>query len=212
MPKILGFVEDNRLGIIGKSALILAAQLIWSAAAIASPGKVAPPPAPEVPAVEAATDTPPAPKPFEYADVEQKAKDLATKSYVRDDADIPDFLAKLDYDQYRDIRYKTERSIWRDEALPFQLQSFHRGFMFKDRVSINVLENGSSTRIGYSPDLFDYGKNEFPSPLPEDLGFAGLRVHYPLNLPGYSFLLWRDLSRKMNGISPTLSLTTGATT
>ena len=178
MPKILGFLEVNRLRIIENSVLIVAVLLAWNASALASPGKVAPPP--ESPAVEAAPDTPPAPKPFEYADVEQKAKDLATKSYVRDDGDIPDFLGKLNYDQYRDIRYNTERSIWRDEDLPFQLQSFHRGFIFKDRVSINVVENGSSTRIGYSPDLFDYGKNEFPSPLPEDLGFAGLRVHYPL--------------------------------
>ncbi len=161
-------------------ALFLAG-LLGSHIVLASPGKVAPPPAPDPAAAAAeAAPQPPAPKPFEYGDVEAKAKELAGHPYVRDDADIPDFLKKLDYDQYRDIRYRPEKSLWRDEGLPFQVQAFHRGFMFKDRVSINVLENGSSSRVGYSPDLFDFGKNQFPGPLPDDLGFAGLRFHYPL--------------------------------
>lgn len=154
--------------------------LVTSLMGQASPGKVAPPPAPEPPPEETALATQPAPKPFDFTDVEAKARELAGQSYSRDDGGMPDVLAKLDYDQYRDIRFKTEKSFWRDEDLPFQIQAFHRGFMFKDRVLINILENGSTTRIGYSPDLFDYGKNQFPAPLPQDLGFAGLRFHYPL--------------------------------
>lgn len=163
-------------------SLVLAGLLsIVVMAANGSPGKVAPPPAPEPPPPEAvAANTPPPARPFEFSDVEAKAMDLATKSYARDDGGLPDFLAKLDYDQYQDIRFRTEKSIWHDEALPFQVQTFHRGFMFKDRVVINVLDHGSASRIAYSPDLFDYGRNQFPSPLPEDIGFAGLRLHYPL--------------------------------
>ena len=151
-----------------------------SAATFASPGKVAPPPAPEPAPPEAEPVNLPAPKPFEFADVEAKAKELASQSYVRDDGGMPDFLAKLDYDQYRDIRYKPEKSLWRDEGLPFQVQAFHRGFMFKDRVIINILDHGAVNRVAYSPDLFDYGKNQFPSPLAAELGFSGLRFHYPL--------------------------------
>ncbi len=160
-------------------ALLLAG---WLAAdgAVASPGKVAPPPAPEPPAPQTEPVTPPAPRPFDFSDVEAKAQNLVSRAYERDDAGMPDFLTKLSYDQYRDIRYKTEKSLWRDEGLPFQIQTFHRGFIFKDRVIINVLDHGSSTRIDYSPDLFDYGKNQLASPLPDELGFAGLRFHYPL--------------------------------
>ena len=154
--------------------------LLASEVSVASPGKVAPPPAPEPPAPQAEPSIPPAHKTFDFADLEAKAKDLVGRSYVRDDGDLPEFLSKLNYDQYRDIRYKTEKAFWRDEGLPFHVQAFHRGFIFKDRVTINVLDHGSNTRIAYSPDLFDYGKNQFPNPLPEDLGFAGLRFHYPL--------------------------------
>jgi len=143
--------------------------LLFVDMARAEVGKTVPPPAPPAPA-----------KPFDFAEVEQKAKQLATKPYARDDGGMPEFLGNLDYDQYRDIRYKPEKALWRDEGLPYQIQLFHRGFMFKDRVSINVVDQGVATRLAYSPELFDFGKNTLPSPPPADLGFAGLRFHHPL--------------------------------
>jgi len=39
--------------------------------------------------------------------------------------------------------------------------------------------------VNYSPSQFDYGKVPVPKDLPADLGFAGLRVHYPLQRPDY---------------------------
>ena len=117
---------------------------------------------------------------FQFSDIEKRAKDLATKPYNRDDAGVPDFLSRLDYDQYRDIRFKVEKSLWKDEGLPFQLQLFHRGFMFKDRVNLNIIDQGGSTRLAYSPELFDFGNNAVPAQLPADLGFSGLRIHHPL--------------------------------
>lgn len=152
-----------------------------SAPLLASPGKIAPPSTPvaEVPVAE--TVVPIVPKTFEFADVEARAKELAATGYVRDDGGIPEFLARLDYDQYRDIRFRTEKSLWRDEGLPFQVQAFHRGSsLFKDRVFINIVDRGEVSRFAYSPDLFDYGKNQLPAPLQPELGFAGLRFHYPL--------------------------------
>ncbi|MEY2696618.1 MAG: hypothetical protein RL333_756 [Pseudomonadota bacterium] len=168
----------RHIQLISIGSLIFLAALSLSEG-FASPGKVAPPPAPE-PAKEAPLAPPEVSKPFDFSLVEAKAQELSKQSFVKDDGGLPDFLAKLGFDQYREIRYKPDRAIWRSENLPFQIQAFHRGFMFKDRVLVNLIEGGSSKRVGYSPDLFDYGQNSFPAPLPEDLGFAGLRFHYPL--------------------------------
>jgi glucans biosynthesis protein len=52
--------------------------------------------------------------------------------------------------------------------------------MFTDRVVINIVDHGVATRLAYSTELFDFGRNQLPAPLPADLGFAGLRFHYPL--------------------------------
>ena len=154
-----------------RSRIALFALILLPLALLAEPAPNAPPAAPEVQ---------PAARPFGFPDVEQAAKLLATKPYVRDDAGFPEALRKLGYEQYRDIRYKADKALWKDEALPFQLQAFHRGFIFTDRVVINVVDHCTATRLAYSPELFDYGKNQFPDPLPADLGFAGLRFHYPL--------------------------------
>ncbi|MBM4201160.1 MAG: hypothetical protein FJ189_07725, partial [Gammaproteobacteria bacterium] len=122
--------------------------------------------------------------PFDFGTVVSKARALAGNSYARDDGGLPEPFGKLDYDAYREIRFKPDRALWRNEGLPFQLQLFHRGRMFRDRVAVNVVDQGAATRVAYSPDLFDFGSTKPPVQLPADLGFAGVKVDYPLHRDG----------------------------
>ncbi|WP_243651574.1 glucan biosynthesis protein [Thiobaca trueperi] len=122
-----------------------------------------------------------APGEFTFAAVVRRAEELAASPYAPDRPDLPDYLANLNYDQYRDIRFNRDHNLWRDEGLPFQVNFFHRGFLAKDRVSINVIDNGQAKPVAFSHDLFDYGKNLVPQEMPADLGYAGLRLMYPLN-------------------------------
>lgn len=126
------------------------------------------------------TDAPSQPKPFDFADVELKAKKLAAKPYSRDEGDLPDFLTGLDYDHYRDIRFRPDKAFWKDENLPFQMQLFHRGFLFKDRVLVSMVSNGQVQAIPYSSDLFNFGQNVFPAAPPPTMSYAGLRFHAPV--------------------------------
>lgn len=119
-------------------------------------------------------------KPFDLAIVEQKAKKLAAQSFNRDEGDLPDFLAQMDAEHYRDIHFRPEKSLWRDEHLPFQVQLFHRGYLYKDRVAVNLVDNGAIQPIAYSSDFFDFGKNLFPAAPPPTVSYAGVRLHYPL--------------------------------
>mgnify|MGYP001773251805 FL=1 len=122
-----------------------------------------------------------APGAFTFAAVVRRAQELATTDYQPDRPALPDYLADLDYDQYRDIRFDRDESLWKAEGLPFQMQFFPRGFLFKDRVTVNVVEEGVSQVIPFQHDLFDYGRNQVPEEMPADLGFAGLRLLYPVN-------------------------------
>ena len=54
---------------------------------------------------------------------------------------MPPWLLKLNYDQYRDIRFVPGRSWWLREGLPFQLQFFHPGFIFNRTVPIAEVED-----------------------------------------------------------------------
>lgn len=132
-------------------------------------------------APEATPATTPPPKRFNFADVRRRAEVLATQPFQDPGGNLPDFLAKLDYDQYRDIRFKAEKSLWRDAGLPFEIQFAPLGFLFNRQVTINVVTDGESKPVEYANDLFDYGHNPVPENLPKDLGFAGFKVLYPLH-------------------------------
>lgn len=112
------------------------------------------------------------------------ARDLAQKPFKAPDDKLPDNLKNLSYDQYRSIRFLPERALWKDEHLRFQAQFFHRGFYYASRIDLFQVVDGRAEPIGYSPSLFDFGK--VPPPPPDaDLGFAGFRLHAPINRPDY---------------------------
>jgi periplasmic glucans biosynthesis protein len=124
------------------------------------------------------------PGPFDRSMVRQMARDLASKPYKAPSEKLPDNLANIDYDHYRAIRFLPDRALWRGEKLPFEAQFFHRGFFYKNRVDIFEVKNGQASQIAYQSELFSFGDLTPPGPA-VDLGFAGFRLHAPINKPDY---------------------------
>ncbi len=120
---------------------------------------------------------------FSFAGLCARAKLLASQPYAPRPSRVPEDLRRLSYDQYRDIRYRPAQSWWLRDQLPFELQFFHPGFIFKSTVQISEVDEGTARPIPFSPQLFDYGQNRLAAP-PESMGFAGFRILYPLNKPG----------------------------
>ena len=122
---------------------------------------------------------------FEYPDVVRRAEALAKKPFEEPRNDLPQALHALSYDQYRDIRFRPEDALWRAESLPFEVQLFHRGFYFDHAVMVNVVASDGVKAVPFNNAWFDYGHNGFPHAFPPDFGYAGFRLHYPLNRPDY---------------------------
>ena len=128
---------------------------------------------------------PPAEAGFGFAEVQQLAQQRASQPYQNRSPKLPNAIAKLDFDQYQDIRFKRNDALWRNQSL-FEVQFFHRGFNFDRRVNISEVVDGQTKAVSYNPNWFDFGKVvRQPGKLPRDLGFAGFRVHYPLQSPNY---------------------------
>lgn len=119
--------------------------------------------------------------PFDAQTVPRLAQQLSRAAYVPPDETLPPELASLKYDQYRDYRFKADRALWAGTGARFQAQFFHRGFLQKQRVDIYEVVAGNASPVRYSPQMFTYGKA--PVPHARDLGFAGFRLHTPLNDP-----------------------------
>lgn len=122
---------------------------------------------------------------FGFDDVARQAQALAAKPHVASGFKLPAELKSLSYDQYRDIRFKPDQSMWRAEALPFELAFFHLGKFQTEPVRINEVTASGVRHVTFDPKSFDYGKNKLSPAKWGDLGFAGFRVHYALNNAAY---------------------------
>ncbi|GHC33759.1 glucan biosynthesis protein [Aidingimonas halophila] len=122
--------------------------------------------------------------PFEQ--VITRAKTLADAPYDdRRDA-LPPALREIGYDTYRDIRFRADQALWKDNG-HFSVQLFHSGFIFDQPVTIHQIENGETRTLEFSRSLFDYDGNaaSLPDSDLDGAGFAGFRLHYPLNRADY---------------------------
>jgi periplasmic glucans biosynthesis protein len=85
--------------------------------------------------------------PFSAGDVQKQVRALAAGKCVRPRIDLPKQLQDLNFDQYRDIRFKRERALWASERVPFRLELLHRGFLFKEPVAIYVVADRTPSTL-----------------------------------------------------------------
>ena len=127
----------------------------------------------------------PAPVPaFGFANVRQLAQQRAAHEYHPVSDALPASIANLSYDQYRDIRFRPASALWHGEAL-FEVQFFHRGYSNKEHINIFEVGPEGETPVAYDPRFFTFGRLLKIPRAAASLGYAGFRVHYPLQTPRY---------------------------
>jgi glucans biosynthesis protein len=122
---------------------------------------------------------------FDFEVLQFKAKTLAAAPYAERPSRVPESLSKLTYDQYRDVRFNPDSAWWRRERLPFHLQFFHPGFIYRRTVQVSEIDDGEVEPIRYDKDLFNFGANRDLGSIPGDMGFTGFRIHHPLKSKNY---------------------------
>ena len=91
--------------------------------------------------------------------IEAKARELAQNEYhVSENMNMPSWMKDLTYDQYRDIRFQEEKSLWAADKLPFRAQFFHPGYLFHESVVLNEFTDTHQQEVRFSQDFFTYGK------------------------------------------------------
>ena len=136
-------------------------------------------------------------QPTLFDTITNRAKVLAKGDFKPLAKPIPEALAKMDYDQYRSIRFRPDSSLWRNEA-NFEIQLFHAGYIFKEPVVLHMATNGNDTTVPFKQEYFNYEGTaaKLAGIAPRDLGYAGFRVHYPLNNGQYKdeFMVFQGAS------------------
>jgi periplasmic glucans biosynthesis protein len=131
----------------------------------------------------AQTEPPAQPPTFGYSDVVRRAQDLAAAPFDTAPPALPAPLDKFDFDTWRNIRFRSDKAFLNFPGSLFRLELFHLGHLFLRPVTVNTIRDGIPTPIPYTADLFDYGPTKLDTSFPVNLGFAGFRLHFPLNSP-----------------------------
>jgi periplasmic glucans biosynthesis protein len=157
-----------------KSAVVLAAGR-WANPQLAAAAQAA-----AAPAAAAAPS-----QPFDYAWLKGQAHKLAGNAYQASQDTLPPAMAKLSYDQYQSLRFRTDHALWGNAGLAFRLQFFHVGRSFTEPVRLYEIVDGQSREIVYDPAMFEFDKAGIdPKVMHDHVGFAGFRVQFVTD--------WRD--------------------
>ncbi len=135
-----------------------------------------------LPAYGQSTGSGPAPR-FGFDDVLQRARALAAAPFEDVAARLPEAFDSLDFDTWRDIRFKRDHALFSNLNGGFRLETFHLGFLYRRPVTVNTIRDGIAAPIPYSTAMFDYGRLKVDNSLGINTGFAGFRLHYPVNDP-----------------------------
>ena len=119
---------------------------------------------------------------FTFDGLVEEAQKRAQRPYSPVDRNLPPALSDLDYDGYRAIKYRGDKGLWANESSRFRVEFYLRGYLFHRRKEMFILEGGKAIEVPFSQALFDYAGSPIrPEQVPDNLGFAGLRLLYPIN-------------------------------
>ncbi|MEJ6531533.1 MULTISPECIES: glucan biosynthesis protein [Pseudoalteromonas] len=120
--------------------------------------------------------------------IKARAKKLASEPYVAPKDLELEALTSIGYQDYRAIRFRTDKAIWKDQSL-YEVQLFHPGFLYRSPVAINTVEQNAEVKsLPFKTDYYRYDATA--APLEQEiskaiadtqLGHAGFRLHFPLN-------------------------------
>jgi glucans biosynthesis protein len=120
---------------------------------------------------------------FSHESVVQLASQLAAKPHEPPSSELPQIVEGLDYDEYRQIRFRRDRTLWRGEGLNFELQVLPAGWLYKAPVEINVVDGGVAHPLLPDNAYFELGPLASKLSPEARLGFSGFRINGPLNRP-----------------------------
>jgi glucans biosynthesis protein len=122
-------------------------------------------------------------KVFDHGVVIERARMLAQQPHEPHRQPLPPALDQMSFDAFRALRFRRDKAFFGESKSGFRMELFHRGFLYKAPVVVNLVRDGVPAPIPYDGSLFDFGEIKVEGRLPVDFGFAGIRFLFPLNKP-----------------------------
>jgi glucans biosynthesis protein len=118
--------------------------------------------------------------PFSFESLRELARRKAAQRYVAP-ARPSAILAEINYEAWGEIKFDTDKALFRDGPMPVTF--FHLGKFFQSPVRIFAVEGASAREVLYDQSDFHMPANSPARRLAEGVGFAGFRVQEPIDGP-----------------------------
>ena len=116
---------------------------------------------------------------FDFVTLTERARVLAAQPYQAPDP-VPRFLQELSYEQYQDIRFDPDKSLWRQHSSPFKVMLVAPGLFYRHAARINLIDSEGIHNLPFRKELFTFTNPDLERRIPPDLGYAGFKLTYPL--------------------------------
>lgn len=113
---------------------------------------------------------------FSFDRLLEQAESLSQTGHNAPRLSLPSELANLNRERYQAIQYKDNAALWNEDHQNFRMKLFHTGFQYRTPVKIEIVENGTSTPVPYSTELFNFNPPLKQPPKESQSGFSGLSV------------------------------------
>ncbi len=121
----------------------------------------------------------PVPEGFSWTKVKDEAQKLASSAWVDHGSQVPQRFGELSYEQYRDIRWKREQQVWRDQNRGFSVEPMVAASIYNRAVQINLLEDGQPLALPFDTERFDWGASVKPPEEGVALNYSGVKLRRP---------------------------------
>ncbi|MDB2330733.1 glucan biosynthesis protein G [Alteromonas sp.] len=115
------------------------------------------------------------------------ARESAKGAYKENDHGLNKTLKAIDYQTYRAIRFKPEKSLWRDKK-DYEIQFFHPGFLYNTPITVHTIgEDNQPKQLHFNSEMFSYDGDaaSLAGLTGQNTGYAGFRIHYPIKNDQY---------------------------
>lgn len=122
---------------------------------------------------------------FGTGHVQKLAEELSRRAFEKPALQLPPKFRQIGYDQYRDIRFRSDQAIWRGDRLDFEIQLLPVGWLYDMPVEIWLVDAGTARRLVADKSLFTFGPLVGDVEAAAPYGFSGFRIHGPINRSDY---------------------------
>lgn len=119
---------------------------------------------------------------FDYAQLVNQAKKRATQDYQAPTL-VPQFLRDMSADDLSQIQFKRDDALWHADKLPFEAMFYHPGSYYTHAVKVHIVSDGKVQDYSFNKNRFSYPNEDLKNRVPDDVGYAGLRLLHTLNNP-----------------------------